>query len=461
MSREGDAMSEDPRRRLPAVQAVLEALRLPANRLYVHLVEEELGRERSFLKERPELAEAWSREAFIDRVGQRMGKEGPGFLPVFNLTGVVLHTNLGRAPLAPAALQAVLEAAGGYTDLEIDMETGERTSRLRHTHTYLKLLTGAEASLVVNNNAAGIFLALLALARGKEVIISRGELVEIGESFRIPDIMASAGVILREVGATNRTRLQDYEQAVSPETVAIMKVHPSNFRQVGFVESTPLEALRKLSDERGLLLLDDVGSGSLLPLPGDEPTVSERIRAGSDLVFFSGDKLLGGPQAGIVAGRADLVQILRRHPLYRALRPDKMTLAALRATFQVSLLAPDSLPVRAMILAKPDDLRRRAGRLRARLVRQGVKADVVERDGVSGGGSLPEFPLKGWALRLDPGSDGADSQRRRLRTGSRPLLALVEDGMIILDVRTLPDDLVEEAARAVADVFGPKRGDPS
>lgn len=454
-------MSEDPRRRLPAVQAVLEALRLPSNRLYVHLIEEELGRERSHLTERPELAETWSREEFIARVSHKITREGPGFLPVFNMTGVVLHTNLGRAPLAPAALLAAQAAAGGYTDLEMDMETGERASRLRHTHTYLKLLTGAEASLVVNNNAAGVFLALLGLAREKEIIISRGELVEIGESFRIPDIMASAGVTLREVGATNRTRLQDYEQAVSPKTVAIMKVHPSNFRQVGFVESTPLEALRKLSDERGLLLLDDLGSGSLLPLPGDEPTVAERIRAGSDLVFFSGDKLLGGPQAGIVAGRADLIQILRRHPLYRALRPDKMTLAALRATFQVTLLAPESLPVRAMILAKPEDLRRRAGRLRTRLLRYGVKADLVERDGVSGGGSLPEFPLRGWALRLDPGPGGADSQRRRLRTAPQPLLALVEDGMIILDVRTLPDDLVEEAARVVAGVFGSERGDGS
>src|SRR6188474_2053597 len=261
-----------------------------------------------------------------------------------NATGVVVHTNLGRAPLAEAALDRVREVGRGYSNLEYDLSAGTRGSRQDHVAGILRRLTGAEAALVVNNNAAAVLLALAALAEGREVIVSRGELIEIGDGFRIPDVLARSGARLVEVGTTNRTRAADYERAIAPDTALVLRVHQSNFRVVGFSERPQLSELAVVAEERGLVLVDDLGSG-VLPHVGDEPTVHESLAAGAHVVTFSGDKLLGGPQAGIVVGRADLVERLRRHPLQRALRADKLTLAALEGT----LALDGDVPVRRMI----------------------------------------------------------------------------------------------------------------
>src|SRR5688500_6642019 len=272
----------------------------------------------------------------------------PSLRRVLNATGVIVHTNLGRAPLAAAALERVLEVGAGYSNLELDVDSGERGSRQEHVTEPLCRLTGAEAALVVNNNAAAVLLALAALAEGREVVISRGELVEIGDGFRIPDVLARSGARLVEVGTTNRTRLSDYERALTGQTAAILRVHQSNFRIVGFTEQTGLRELARLADRAGVVLVDDLGSGVLGEI-GDEPTVRGSLDAGAHLVTFSGDKLLGGPQAGIVVGRAELVELLRRHPLQRALRADKMTLAALEGTLALFRSDADRVPVQRML----------------------------------------------------------------------------------------------------------------
>src|SRR6478735_664778 len=272
----------------------------------------------------------------------------PHLRRVVNATGVIVHTNLGRAPLAEAALDRIRDIARGYSNLEYDVASGGRGSRQDHVTTMLGRLTGSEAGLVVNNNAAAVMLALAALAEGHDVLVSRGELIEIGDGFRIPDVLARSGARLVEVGTTNRTRAADYEAAIEPETALLLRVHQSNFRVVGFTEQPRLEQLAEVARRHGLPLLDDLGSGALVDVEG-EPTPAAALAAGADLVCFSGDKLLGGPQAGIVAGRADLVELLRRHPLHRALRSDKLTLAALEGTLQLYLDRPDEVPVVRML----------------------------------------------------------------------------------------------------------------
>src|SRR5829696_7752645 len=289
---------------------------------------------------------------------------------VLNATGVVVHTNLGRAPLAKEALDEVLQTAGGYSNLEYDLESGARGSRQDHVAGILRRLTGADAALVVNNNAAAVMLALAALAEGREVLVSRGELIEIGDGFRIPDVLARSGARLREVGTTNRTRAADYEPAIGPDTALLLRVHQSNFRLVGFTEQPTTTQLAQVAKRAGLPLVDDLGSGVLLPpditvVLGDEPSAKEALAAGADLVTFSGDKLLGGPQAGIVVGRADLVEQLRRHPLQRALRADKLTLAALEGTLTLYLDAPERVPVLRMLAEEREGVRARADRLAA------------------------------------------------------------------------------------------------
>src|SRR6478736_2446665 len=286
--------------------------------------------------------------------------DAPSLRRVLNATGVIVHTNLGRAPLAQAALARVVEVGGSYSNLELDLESGARGSRQSHVADALCRLTGAEAALVVNNNAAAVLLAVAALAEGREVVVSRGELVEIGDGFRIPDVLARSGARMVEVGTTNRTRAADYERAIGPDTAAILRVHQSNYRIVGFTESVPTRELARIASSAGLPLVDDLGSGSLLDM-GDEPTAAASIAEGADLVCFSGDKLLGGPQAGIVVGRADLVERLRRHPLQRALRADKLTLAALEGT----LALDGDVPVLRMIREAPEAVRARAERLAA------------------------------------------------------------------------------------------------
>src|SRR5438309_7731915 len=323
------------------------------------------------------------------------GARAPSLRRVINATGVIVHTNLGRAPLAAEALDRVHAAAESYSNLEYDLHAGTRGSRQEHVASILRRLTGAEAALIVNNNAAAVMLALAALAEGRDVLVSRGELVEIGDGFRIPDVLARSGARLREVGTTNRTRAADYERAVTDETALLLRVHQSNFRVVGFAAQPRLEELAALARRHGLPLLDDLGSGSLVNV-GDEPTAREALVAGADLVCFSGDKLLGGPQAGIVVGRAELVERLRRHPLQRALRADKLTLAALEGTLALYLDAPEQIPVLRMLRDDVASVRARAERL-AQLV-GGEIEDTVAR---AGGGALPITELASYACAVE------------------------------------------------------------
>ena len=361
----------------------------------------------------------------------------PHLRRVVNATGVIVHTNLGRAPLAEAALDRIRDVARGYSNLEYDVAAGGRGSRQDHVTTMLRRLTGAEAGLVVNNNAAAVMLALAALAEGGDVLVSRGELIEIGDGFRIPDVLERSGARLREVGTTNRTRATDYEAAIGPDTAVLLRVHQSNFRIVGFTEQPSLEDLAQVAGRYELVLIDDLGSGALVDV-GDEPTARSSLAAGADLVCFSGDKLLGGPQAGIVVGRADLVEKLRRHPLQRALRADKLTLAALEATLTVAIDAPEEIPVVRMLRESPETVRARATRL-AEL----VDGEVEETVARAGGGALPLTELPSFACAV------GEELAAKLRACDPPVIALVRDGRTLLDCRTLADHEIEEVAEAI------------
>jgi L-seryl-tRNA(Ser) seleniumtransferase len=360
----------------------------------------------------------------------------PRLRPVINGTGVVVHTNLGRAPLSEYALDRVREIGRGYSNLEYDLDAGARGSRQDHLATVLRDLTGAEAALVVNNNAAAVLLALAALAEGREVVVSRGELVEIGDGFRIPDVLTRSGARLIEVGTTNRTRVADYERAVREDTAAILRVHQSNFRIVGFAEQPALKDLARLADRRGLVLVDDLGSGVLEEL-GDEPTVRGSLEAGAHLVTFSGDKLLGGPQAGIVVGRADLVERLRRHPLQRAVRADKLTLAALEGTLAAHRRGGET-PVTRMLQEPAEAVRARAERLAA-----ATGGQVEETVARAGGGALPLAEIPSYACALE------EELAAPLRSADPPVVGIVRDGVLLLDCRTISDAEVEEVAAAV------------
>lgn len=359
----------------------------------------------------------------------------PRLRRVINATGVIVHTNLGRAPLAAEAIARVAEVARGYSNLEYDLSSGARGSRQDHIADILRRLTGAEAALVVNNNAAAVLLALAALAEGREVLVSRGELIEIGDGFRIPDVLARSGARLHEVGTTNRTRAADYERAIDADTAVMLRVHQSNFRVVGFTELPPLAQLASVARRHELPLVDDLGSGVLVEL-ADEPSAKESLAAGADLVTFSGDKLLGGPQAGIVVGRADLVERLRRHPLQRALRADKLTLAALEGTLALYLDAPERIPVLRML--RDDGVRARAERLAS--LTGGAVEETVAR---VGGGALPLAELPSFACALEEGL------ATPLRSAEPPVVGIFRDGKLLLDCRTLADDEVEEVAAAV------------
>ena len=361
----------------------------------------------------------------------------PNLRRVLNATGVIVHTNLGRAPLAEEALAQVIDAARGYSNLELDLRDGARGSRQDHVAAILRRLTGADAALVVNNNAAAMLLALGALAEGREVIVSRGELIEIGDGFRIPDVLARSGARLVEVGTTNRTRAKDYERAVRAETALVLRVHQSNFRVVGFTELPKLEELAAVAQRHALPLLDDLGSGVLTELPG-EPSARESLAAGADLVCFSGDKLLGGPQAGIVVGRADLVERLRVHPLHRAVRADKLTLAALEGTLRLYLDAPERIPVLRMLREDAAAVRARAERLAALV--GGTVEETVAR---VGGGALPLAEIQSYACALE------ETLAAALRVGEPPVVGIVRDGKLLLDCRTLRDDEIGEVAAAV------------
>jgi len=368
---------------------------------------------------------------------------------VINATGVIVHTNLGRAPLSQSAIDAMTQAARGYTDLEMDLSTGRRGSRQAHLQSLLQQVTGAEAALAVNNNASALLLGLSALSVGKEVIVSRGEAVEIGGGFRIPDVLKQSGATLVDVGTTNRTYIRDYQDAITDNTSAMLKVHSSNFRVEGFTAEVEPSELVELSKERGIPVLHDVGSGALLPTEAyglaHEPTPQQSIAAGVGLVFFSGDKLLGGPQSGIVVGQTELVRRLERHPLARAVRIDKMSLAGLTATVLHYLKqeAEAEVPIWKMISAGEQGIKDRATRWKTQL---SIPGEVISGRSAIGGGSLPGETLPTWVLALSCEGDAGSPERvmRRLREAVPPVIARIEDDRVILDPRTVtPDD--EEA----------------
>lgn len=393
----------------------------------------------------------------------------PSLRRVINASGVVLHTNLGRAPLSAAAVDAMLEAGRGYTNLEYDVAEGRRGSRYVHCAALLCELTGAEAAVVVNNAAAGLLLALNTLASGKSVVVSRGELVEIGGGFRIPEILERSGAHLLEVGSTNRTRLADYQGAVASGAVAsVLKVHRSNFRMRGFTEETSVAELAPLTREAGVPLVHDLGSGLLadpeaLGLPR-EPRAGESLAAGADLVVVSGDKLLGGPQAGIVVGRTDLVAALKANPLCRALRVDKTTLAGLEATLRLyrdPQRAVQEIPTLRMVAEGAPSVRARADALAARLEKAGVTdATVVESRCAVGGGTYPEVELPSWAVTLSGTGVGASVLAGKLREGVPPIVARIEGERLLLEVRTVLPEEMEVLVRGVAAAVGAGRGAP-
>lgn len=380
----------------------------------------------------------------------------PSFRRVINGTGVILHTNLGRAPLSEKAAQAVCDAVRGYSNLEYDLESGSRGSRYSHVESLLCRLTGAESALVVNNNAAAVLLILSALTAGGEVPVSRGELVEIGGAFRVPDIMESCGARLREVGTTNKTHLYDYERAIGEETKAIMKVHTSNYRIIGFSETPALSDLVELGHRHGLPVIEDLGSGCLTDLNAfgihDEPTVQQSLRAGVDVVSFSGDKLLGGPQAGIILGKKKYLNLLKKHPLNRAMRVDKMTLAALEATLQsYDADRAEDVPVIGMLLADKATLERKAAQLCDALGKAGVRCDLVSCESRVGGGSVPGQSLPSFAAA--PEGD-VDILEEKLRKRDIPIIGRIHEGRYLLDVRTLREEdfpaIVEALKEAMA-----------
>jgi L-seryl-tRNA(Ser) seleniumtransferase len=383
----------------------------------------------------------------------------PSLVPVINATGVVIHTNLGRAPLSPQAAARVAEIAASYSNLEFDLEAGDRGNREVHAEARLRALLGAEGTVVVNNNAAAVLLAVNTLAEGREVLVSRGELVEIGGSFRIPDVIAKSGARLREVGTTNRTRLADYRAALGPDTGAILRVHPSNFRIVGFTESPARAELAALARGAGVPLVEDLGSGLLSPLPGlaGEHTVAESLEAGVDLVTFSGDKLLGGPQAGLAAGGKAVTDAMRRNPLYRALRVDKMTLAALDVVLADHEAGGNAerVPVQRMLGLDPNVVRARAQGLAETLRATCPQAQtaVVEGSSAVGGGAAPTVEIPTFLVTVTHAVLGPERLASALRGGTPPVVARVADGRLLLDLRTVRPEEEEALRRALVRVL--------
>jgi L-seryl-tRNA(Ser) seleniumtransferase len=446
-------MADNPFRNLPSVNDVVETAVVQElhqrhdHDLIVGVIRQELDQWRCRLK----AGEAGNGELTAETVaeGARRRLEQqlrPKLRPVINATGIVLHTNLGRAPIGQDAARAAYEAAHGYLNLELNLETGTRSSRQDAVREWVCRLTGAESATAVNNNAAATVIALRALCQGKEVIVSRGQLIEIGGSFRIPEIMAVSGAVLREVGTTNITRLADFERAIGPGTAALMQVHTSNYRVSGFTKSVALTDLVALGKDRGLKVIDDIGSGAMLDFArfgfSGEPVARDSITAGVDLVLFSGDKLLGGPQAGILAGKKEHIARIEKDPLMRAFRLDKMTLAALEATLRLYLDAEHALlevPVLRMLGAPLAELHRRAEALAERLRAITPLASVAVAEDVAyvGGGSLPDQKMTSWVVEISAGGLSDAEFARRLRTGDPAVMARIRDGKVILDVRTV------------------------
>jgi L-seryl-tRNA(Ser) seleniumtransferase len=444
----------DRRRQLPSVDrllhqpAVQELLQTAPRGAVLAAVRESLDAARTRRAGPPDRWEEDIRERLVRRTG-------PGLQPVLNATGVVLHTNLGRAPLAPAAIEAMTSVAGGYSNLELDLSSGSRGSRGDHCRAPLRTATGAEDGLVVNNAAGALLLALNACAEGRSVLISRGELIEIGGSFRIPDILAKSGARLREIGTTNRTHLDDYRKALDADVAAVLTVHRSNFEQRGFVASPRPDHLATLAHEAGIPYVYDIGSGLIPDLTAwglsGEPRVADALEAGADLVLFSGDKLLGGPQAGCLVGRRELVARCRQNPLARALRADKLTLAALAATlalYQDIEAAVGSIPVLAMLTVDATELAHRAERL-ASLCPPAARASTVPGESAVGGGAFPGAVLPTTVVTIDAGPLGPDGLALRLRLGDTPVVARVAGDRVVLDPRTIPQESFQLVARAI------------
>lgn len=384
--------------------------------------------------------------------------------PVINATGVILHTNLGRAPIAEAALKRIGEVAGRYSNLEFDIAAGERGKRDVHVERLFSRLLNQEGvsgirTVVVNNCAAAVLLALNTLAEGGEVIVSRGELVEIGGSFRVPDVMSKSGAILREVGTTNRTRIQDYENAINEKTRLLLRVHRSNFAIIGFTEQPSLEGLAALGRKHNITVMEDLGGGAFVPLRSlgvNESGVADSLRAGVDLVTYSGDKMLGGPQAGMLSGREALIKRVRANPLFRALRVDKLTYAALEATlFEYIRQNYDAIPFVRMLRISAEQVRDRAGRLAEKLKASAhLRCEIIAGESLVGGGSAPTSTLPTFLLAITAESASADQLAARLRAHSPPIVTRVEDGQVLLDLRTVFDDEESEIARALLEIQG-------
>ena len=374
---------------------------------------------------------------------------------VINGTGVILHSNLGRASLSKAAAEAVVEAASSYCTLEYDLSEGKRGNRTAGIEKYLKEITGCEASLIVNNNAAAILLIISALANDGTVIVSRGELVEIGGSFRIPEIISQCGCLLKEVGTTNKTRVSDFAVAIDDDTKAILKVHPSNFKVIGFTETVTVKELSSLGLSYGIPVIEDIGSGALVDVSRyglkDEPLAKESLENGADVVSFSADKLLGGLQCGIILGRAEYISTMRKHPLYRAFRVDKMTIAALEATLRVyadPAAAERDIPVLSMLLLTGDALRTRAEKLCEEIRKRGGSADIVRTKSVAGGGAVPGHELESYAI-APTGKESIEKTEEQLRSLSTPIIGYIDDGKLLIDVRTIFEDDFEYIIDAV------------
>ena len=455
-------------RSLPSVDQLLQRLKGEAalkgisRARVVQAVREVLAGERARLLNGLKLA-GGAKPPDVDTLARRvvgeLSRSGVfSLVSIINATGVVLHTNLGRALLSPLALERLRRVGSAYSNLEMDLRLKERGSRYAHVDSLLRRLTGAEASLVVNNNAAAVLLALESLARGKEVIVSRGELIEIGGEFRIPDIMRRSGAVLREVGTTNRTHLRDYVDAISPETALLLKVHTSNYRVVGFTAQVPTRDLVELGRSRGIPVMEDLGSGCFVDLRPygfpHEPTVQEAVGAGLDLVSFSGDKLLGGPQAGIVVGKADLVERLKKNPLNRALRIDKLTLAGLEATLYAYEAgnALETIPTLRMLTEPLGAVRRRARRLLRRLspsLVSALGATLVEGYAQVGGGSLPLVELPTIAVAIGTAAHRAEELDRTLRAGEPPVIGRITEDRLLLDCRTVLNSDIPALADAL------------
>jgi L-seryl-tRNA(Ser) seleniumtransferase len=448
----------DHRRALPSVDRLLlepgirELLDTTPRNAVVNAVRESLAAARTCRAGPPESWATDVRERLADR-------SRPSLRPVLNATGVVLHTNLGRAPLARAAVAMMAEIGSGYSNLELDLDTGARGSRSDHSRAALRGLTGAEDALAVNNAAGALLLALGALAAGRQVLISRGELIEIGGSFRIPDILEQSGARLREVGTTNRTHLDDYRNALGPDVAAVLTVHRSNFEQRGFVATPEPADLAVLAHEAGLPYLMDVGSGLVVDLEPwgltGEPRVQDALATGVDLVLFSGDKLLGGPQAGCLVGRRETVDRCRRHPIARAVRADKVTLAGLEATLALygdPAQAVLEIPVLRMLTVGAEDLAARAERLAA-LCPAALAASLLPGESAVGGGSFPGAVLPTTLVALDAGTLGPDGLALRLRVGEPSVIARVSGGRVLLDPRTLPEESFPALAAALVEAL--------